>query len=99
MASGVTLSAAKAIVDQSADGESTCTIRFSVSGLSVSEGNQSTEVGYLVSALAPSGAIPLSGYRTNGALRAAVTGGSHVSVRWSSASASNFMYFAGAYTI
>ncbi len=99
MASGVTLMNAKAIVDQSTDGESTCTIRFAVSGLSVSDGNQNTDVGNLVSALSPSGAVPLSGYRTNGALRIAITGGGSVGVRWSSAAASNQMFFAGAYTI
>lgn len=99
MATGVTLMNAKAIVDQSLDGESSCTIRFAVSGLSVSDGNQNTDVGSLVSALSPSGAVALSGYRTNGALRIAVTGGGAVGVRWSSAAATNQMFFSGSYTI
>ena len=98
-ATGVSILSARAIVDQSLDGESTCTIRFTTSGLSVSEGTQNTPVGTLASALAPSGAVPIPGYRTNGALQAAVVGGGTVGVRWSSNSASNQMFFAGAYTI
>lgn len=99
MASGVTLMNAEAVVDSSEGSRSTCTIRFAVSGLSVDNGNQNTEVGSLVSALAPSSAVPLSGYRTNGALRLAVTGSGVVGVRWSSVAASNQMFFSGSYTI
>ena len=97
LVSGVsTGSASRAVIDTFAN---TCTLSFSVIGLSASSGTQRTEIGVLVDELEPSSAGPLTGYYTNGGVLGAMTGSGAISLRWSTASGTQQKYFSTSYVL
>ena len=99
-ASGITIGGAGAVVAIGADGVGSCTLRFSVSGLSSDSGSQRVDIGVLAPDLRPAGAFAIPGYYSNGSLMAACVGGAGtIELRWSSAATSNTKFFNTSYTL
>lgn len=95
--SGVSVgTSSRAIIDTYAN---TCTLSFSVIGLTTTNGTQRTEIGTLVDELHPSSAGPLTGYYTNGGVLGAMTSSGVVSLRWSTASGSQQKFFSTSYVL